>query len=266
MKGISMKKSVIHMTVLILSTTIISFGIGKDNPGAKSKIQEKSKPGQASSYLEKGAHKGKVLQTMNSGGYTYIEFDEEGKRYWAAAPEFQVAVGEAIEFESALPMTNFTSKTLNRTFESIYFINVVRVGDSPLAQGKSMELPEGHAPIRKSKIKIEVEPGSVEKAENGFTIAECYARKDTLNGRAVKVRGRVVKFTANIMKRNWIHIQDGTGQEGTNDLTVTTTQQVQPGDLIVISGKLAGDKDFGAGYRYSVIIEEAIVTIENKKD
>ncbi|MBN1224858.1 MAG: DNA-binding protein, partial [Candidatus Aminicenantes bacterium] len=207
-------------------------------------------------------HRGKVLQTMDSGGYTYIEFEESGQTFWAAAPEFVVAVGDDIEFRAALPMKNFTSKTLNRTFAFIYFINVVKVENHPVTSDKAVELPKGHTPIRKSRMEISVEPGSVEKAAGGLTIAECYAMKDALKGCTVKVRGRVVKFTAKIMGRNWIHIHDGTGQEGTDDLTVTTTKEAKPGDLILVSGKLAVDKDFGAGYFYSLIIEEAAVTVE----
>ena len=260
-----MRRRLIPVIVLILCVGLTGFGIGKDNTGAKSKIQDKSKTEQASTYLEKGTHRGKVVQTMNSGGYTYIEFEEEGKTYWAAAPQFQVAVGDAVEFQSALPMKDFTSKTLNRTFELIYFINGVKVGDSDAAQGNAAGLPPGHAPVGSSKTNVTIEPGSIEKAEDGFTIEECYAMKDTLHGKAIKVRGRVVKFTAKIMGRNWIHIQDGTGQEGTNDLTVTTKQQAQPGDLVLVSGKLAKDKDFGSGYFYPVIIENAAVVIENEK-
>ena len=261
-----MKKRLLTILCFLLSLTVTGLVAGEDFVGIRLKIQEKSKPGQASPYLEKGAHKGVVLRTMDSGGYTYIEFEEDGNRFWAAAPEFQVEAGDVIAFERALPMKNFTSKTLNRTFELIYFINVVEVGGSRASEEKAMELPADHPPIRKSEKKITVEPGSIEKIEDGFTVAECYAMKETLAGKTVRVRGKVVKFTAKILGRNWVHIQDGSGQEGTDDLTVTTTQQAQPGDLIVISGQLAIDKNFGAGYVYSVIIEEAALTVENEKD
>ena len=59
------------------------------------------------------------------------------------------------------------------------------------------------------------------------------------------------------MKRNWIHIQDGTGDENSYDLVVTTNDEVKVGDVITAEGKLAVDKDFGAGYFFPVIIEEA---------
>jgi hypothetical protein len=86
--------------------------------------------------------------------------------------------------------------------------------------------------------------------------------KDTLNGKTVNVRGRVVKFTPRIMGKNWIHIRDGSGKEGSNDLTVTTKNTASVGDLVLVSGKIAYDINFGAGYVYKVIIREASVTVE----
>lgn len=72
--------------------------------------------------------KGKVTQTMNSGGYTYVEAaDDQGVKVWMAMPEFKVKVGENIEYPDAPPMQNFHSKTLNRTFEKIYFIQGIRI-------------------------------------------------------------------------------------------------------------------------------------------
>ena len=63
-------------------------------------------------------------------------------------------------------------------------------------------------------------------------------------------------------ERAAIHIQDGTGESGTNDLTVTTSAIVNKGDTVVISGTLVIDRDFGYGYSYEVIIEDADVTVE----
>ena len=72
----------------------------------------------------------------------------------------------------------------------------------------------------------------------------------------------MVKFNANILGTNWIHIQDGTGEKGMNDLTVTSSQRVKVGDTVVIRGRVTVEKDFGAGYKYDVIVENATVTVE----
>ena len=108
----------------------------------------------------------------------------------------------------------------------------------------------------------EVEIGAIAKAEGGSTIAELYAGMSDLAGKPVIVRGRVVKYTANIMGHNWLHIQDGTGTSGTNDLTVTTDGTAKIGDLVLVRGTAATNKDFGAGYSYELIIEEATVAVE----
>ena len=81
-------------------------------------------------------------------------------------------------------------------------------------------------------------------------------------GKIVRVRGKVVKFIPRIMGRNWIHIQDGTGKQGSDDLNVTSTDTAKPGDVVLVSGKIAYNKDFGAGYLYPVIIEDASVIVE----
>jgi hypothetical protein len=215
---------------------------------------------QKGAFLEAGAHRGKVISTMNSGGYTYIEFEENGKKLWVACSETKVSVGDTIEFSKAAPMRNFYSRTLKRTFKTILFVNRITVTGS---KGAKPRLPEGHGPVdRESGKKITVEPGSVKKAEKGYTVAECYAKKDSLAGKNVTVRGKVVKFTAKIMGRNWVHIRDGSGEEGSNDLTVTTKDTAAVGDLVLVTGKIAYDKDFGAGYVYKVIIEDASVIVE----
>jgi hypothetical protein len=102
----------------------------------------------------------------------------------------------------------------------------------------------------------------VAKAEGGFTVAELFSMKSSLGGETVKLRGQVVKFTPNIMGTNWVHIQDGTGQSGMADLTVTTGDVVAVGDVVLVEGQLTLDKDFGAGYRYDAIIEGAKLTKE----
>jgi hypothetical protein len=109
-------------------------------------------------------------------------------------------------------------------------------------------------------------PGDVSgiaKAEGGKTVAEVFADKDSLAGKPVTLRGKVVKSNVGIMGKNWIHVRDGSGSDGSNDLTVTTTTaQPNVGDTVLITGPLVLNKDFGMGYQYDVIVEDAQVTIE----
>jgi hypothetical protein len=109
-----------------------------------------------------------------------------------------------------------------------------------------------------------VGPISVDKASgpNGFRVAEVFAKKQDLRDRKVAVRGEVTKVNANIMGKTWIHIQDGTGdpQEKTNDLAVTSQNTPAMGDTVLVEGIVRTDKNYGMGYVFSVILEDAIVT------
>jgi hypothetical protein len=109
----------------------------------------------------------------------------------------------------------------------------------------------------------EVDLANIAKAEGGKTVAEVFAEKDQLAGKPVTFRGKVVKTNANIMGKNWLHVRDGSGAEGTNDLTVTTAGAIpNVGDTVVVTGPVVLNKDFGMGYSYEVLIEDAQVTVE----
>jgi hypothetical protein len=197
---------------------------------------------------------GTVVETMDSGGYTYVQLDagSEG-RVWVAGPSTNVEVGDTVDIASGMLMQEFVSKTLNRTFENIYFANALRVA----GEGS------GSAAAPKSAGEVASEPPEkieVEKVEGGLTVAEIFEKADALAGQEVLLRGQVVKFNGGIMGRNWLHVRDGTGAAGTNDLTVTTDGTANVGDVVVIRGKLATNKDFGAGYSYPVIVEDASLT------
>jgi len=211
---------------------------------------------------------GTVTETMNSGGYTYVLVDTGDKSVWVAAPEFSVEVGAVVTVPSGMPMPNYHSKTLDRTFDMVYFAESVQVQGQEGSAGASggMQMPPGHPQMGTgtSAPPADVDLSGIEKAPGGMTVAEVYAQRNDLTGKEVTVRGKVVKSLSGIMGRNWIHIQDGTGAAGENDLTVTTAKPVEVGDLVLVKGVAAVDKDFGAGYFYPVILEEATVTVESE--
>jgi hypothetical protein len=206
---------------------------------------------------------GKVIETMNTSGYTYVKVDTGSQIIWAAAPEFQVKVGDEVNIAPGMPMKDFSSKTLNRTFELIYFVNSITViGDEQITS----EIAKMHSTLsldtKTPATSTGIDFADVKKPEGGKSIAEIYAEKDELAGKEVMVRGRVVKFNSEILGKNWIHLQDGTGTKGTNDLTITTDITAKVGDMILVSGVVVKDKDFGLGYTYNIIIENATVKVE----
>ncbi len=99
------------------------------------------------------------------------------------------------------------------------------------------------------------------KGADAYTVAELYAESAKLDKKTVTIRGKVVKVSAGIMDRNWIHLRDGSGDAAkkTNNLVVTSKDLPKVGDIVTATGTLAKDKDFGMGYRYAVIVEEAKV-------
>jgi hypothetical protein len=113
------------------------------------------------------------------------------------------------------------------------------------------------------KAAAEVDLTGIAKAEGGKTVAEVFAEKDALAGKPVTFRGKVVKTNPDIMGKNWLHVRDGSGAEGTNDLTITTAGTLpNVGDTVVVTGNVALNKDFGMGYAYDVLVEDAQVTVE----
>jgi hypothetical protein len=122
-------------------------------------------------------------------------------------------------------------------------------------------LPENH-PVATPAAEVDV--AGVTKADGGKTVAEVFAEKDALANQQVTLRGKVVKVNAGVMNMDWLHVRDGSGGDGTNDLTVTTTTQPTPkvGDTVLVTGTVTTNKDYGMGYQYPVIIEKADVKIE----
>ena len=212
---------------------------------------------------------GEIVETMNAGGYTYVLLDTGAGKIWAAATETSVKVGQRVSVPAGQLMTNFPSKTLNRTFDKIYFVGGIYPEgalDKAADQGNDMAgMPRdashaaagGMAGSSRTEV-TDAHVEAVDKAAGGYTVEEILTRSSALSGQQVKVRGRVVKFTAGIMGTNWMHIQDGTP----GDLTVTTDTLVAKGDVVMVEGILSVNKDFGAGYLYPAIIEKATVTRE----
>lgn len=127
------------------------------------------------------------------------------------------------------------------------------------AAAQTTGMPGGHPRL---STPPEIDLSGIARAEGGKTVAEVWTERQDLAGSEVAVRGRVVKFLPSIMNRNWLHLRDGSGEAGRDDVTVTTQATAQVGDLVTVKGRLAVDRDFGAGYRYDVIMEDAAVVPE----
>ena len=197
------------------------------------------------------AHSGTVLETMNSGGYTYAQIDEDGTQAWIAVPQTHLAAGDKVTYQEQMRMPNFHSSTLDRTFDEIRFATIVSPGPATAtAPTEQSQTPSAGAPAQ-----------PVADMAGSQTVEEIYARKDELKGKTVSVRGTVVKVLHNIMDKTWVHIQDGTGGVGSSDIIFTsTTDDAAVGDLVTAKGTLETDVDYGYGYAYPVIVQDSSFT------
>lgn len=210
---------------------------------------------------------GVVVEAMNATDYTYVLIDTGGAKVWAVGPQFAVKQGDTVIVGGAMPMTNFKSKTLNRTFELVFFsgsishkgeqsINAVSM--PPNMADASSPHDMGSHPDPAGKMDF----SGINKPMNGKTVAELFFQKDELAGKNVIVRAKVVKATYGVLGKTWLHLQDGTGTNGANDVVVTTAATSKVGEIVLVEGLLTKDKDIGSGYKFRLIIEGAKVTQE----
>jgi len=253
-----------------------SADAGKPTEAATTAAATTATQAPAPAAMPAGALSGKVLETMNSGGYTYIRLETASGEAWAAIGQADVKVGSSISITPQMTMTDFESPTLKRKFASIVFgtlggpgaampAAMPATGDSPHggAMGGAMASNPHAGGMGGTEPAAEAPIAKVAKAEGpeARTIEEIWAQKAALKGKRVVVRGVVVKFSSNIMGKNWLHIRDGSGSadKKNDDITVTTTSLASKGDTVLVTGKIATNVDIGAGYAYDVLIEDASV-------
>jgi hypothetical protein len=215
---------------------------------------------QAGASLNSSPLSGKVVETMNAGGYTYVLLENNGKKTWFAIPATEVKVGQQLTFQPGSEMKDFPSKTLNRTFESIIFSGGIASQPGPAVGNKPSSSQQGakNAGAVKSTEKVSVGKAS---GPDAYTVSEIHANSAKLNEKTAVVKGKVVKVSEGIMGKNWIHLQDGTGDAAKETNKLVTTSQDLPavGDIVTMKGTIYKDKDFGAGYKYAVIMEKASI-------
>ncbi len=214
----------------------------------------KSKPAApAAAPAAKNAIQGTVLETVSAPPYTYLRLKAAQGEVWAAVPAADVKVGAQVAVEVSVAMDKFESPSLHRTFERVYMGNLAGAGDaSPMGMGMGM----GMAPKAPAAPDEKVAKAAGADAR---TVAEVWAQKDALKEKTVTLKAKVVKYNEAIMDRNWLHLRDGSGSDAAkdNDVAVTTKDKAKVGDVVTIKGVVRTAKDFGSGYTYPVIIEDA---------
>lgn len=233
-----------------------------------------------------GKISGTVAETLDSGTFTYVRLMTDKGDQWVVFRQMPIKKGAQISVTVNMVADKFVSKTLKRTFDKLVFGDLegaapAAAGIPPHGQPAAMVPPHGqpagaelpveamtaamkaqHSGMASSPV--DATPIRVAKAEgaNARSIAEIWGTRTTVHdGQPVVLRGKVVKFLPGIMGRNWLHLRDGSGSaaRGDNDITITTTDAATVGSVVLVSGVLHLNKDFGAGYSYPVIVEDAKV-------
>ena len=198
--------------------------------------------------------KGEVLEVKDVESYTYLRLKTKDGETWAAVSTAPIKKGAEVTIENVMVMKDFESKSLKKTFPIILFGTLG--GATAGSVGYDMATP--HAGTAKTTDTVDIH---VAKASgvNSRTVAEIMTQSADLKDKPVLVRGKVVRYNPDIMGKNWVHLRDGSGSaaNNTNDVLVTTNNQTKVGDVVTAKGVVRTDKDFGSGYSYKVLIEDA---------
>ena len=193
-------------------------------------------------------YEGTVVDAIDGGGYTYLQIDDTKKKYWVAVEGVKIEKGTEVRFTEEMRVKNFQSKALNRTFDEVVFASNL--------QHRTNAPEKGNLELISDQVKE-----SPYKQNGTMSVKEVWEKRASLKDKTISIRGRVVKASPNIIARNWIHIQDGTGEGSEVGRIVFTSKELpKVGDIVTATGVVMVDKDFGSGYFYKIIVENATFT------
>jgi len=199
--------------------------------------------------------KGQVLEVKDVENYTYMLLKTDKGDTWVAVSTAQVIKGAEVTIFDAEQMDNFESKVLKKKFPKIFFGKLEQPKLSTAQQ--AAQVANAHSQAAQAPVMSDVKVAKASGAD-AFTVGELNAKAASLKDKPVTVHAKVVKFSANIMGKNWVHLRDGSGsaKDGSDDLMVTTQDVAKVGDVVTLKGVLRTNKDFGAGYVYKAIVED----------
>ena len=276
----------VHLALVALAAGGVALAAGGPSPASTAPLadvgaQAQTAPaahdpageGEDQGAESAGVVDGTVLEVIDVPSYTYVRLGEPGTPgTWAAVSSAKLRVGDRVVVRDASEMQNFASSTLKRTFDSIWFGSLDDGTGQPAkdahAVGAALRAEtaspassaDPHANAGKPTL-ADVKAVARATGPNGHTVAEILGSRAALAGKPVAVHATVVKATAGVLGKNWLHVRDGSGDDAksTSDLTVTTSEELAVGAVVTLEGTLATDRDLGSGYRYAAILEDAKV-------
>lgn len=249
----------IFLALALVTFTLVSCNnepkkISENNAAVSTEELNKklqNKLGEEAKQVADDIHKVTVVETLPATSYAYLKVEENGEEYWIATGKKEIKVGEKYLFQGGLPQANFESKELGRTFDKLILVtNLVK--DKHGAPSQTTAAAEGHE-VNKSPS-MDVEDIVV---EGSTRIADLVANPAKYEGKTVQISGKCTKVNKAIMSLNWIHLKDGSKNDF--DMIVTTDELVEVGEIVTMEAKVVLNKDFGAGYKYDLILQEGKV-------
>jgi hypothetical protein len=191
------------------------------------------------------------LDVLHTDKYTYMQVVENSDTFWVAASKFEAKKGNKYFYRGGLMKTNFFRQEFNRTFDKVFLVSsIVDASAHPGNNGESQS----------TGLNLDVKPSEIKSLAGAISLKDLMKNKSKYEGKPIVVSGKVVKVNSGIMNKNWIHLQDGNSEKGKPlDLTITTQENIPLGVVVNMEGKIVLNKDFGAGYKYDIIMEEAVV-------
>lgn len=256
-----MKTNTILKTITLSAVFIIATSCGEDTTPYQSNsnsdnrepvdITKKSLSGSAktNSEVEEGGHQVVLKEVLPARNYIYLLVEENNEEFWIATVKREVTIGNSYLFSNGLVQTNFQSKEHNRVFETITLVS--NLIDFDPSKAKHSEPMAQEAPNTPS-INIEV--------KNSIRIGDLVENSSKYTDKKIQVSGVIVKVNANIMNKNWVHLDDGSNDG--YDLIITTNETLENGSTVTMTGIVRINKDFGAGYKFDVILEEGSVVAD----
>ena len=193
-----------------------------------------------------------VNEILPTANYTYLNVTEGEKVFWIAVSSTDAKIGDTYFYVGGLLKNNFESKALNKVFDELYLIgNLVSSNHGNEVDSAGTDNMEVNTLATSSeKIKITRQKGSIK-------ISEIVNNPKKYEGQTVQIDGECTKINLGIMGKNWIHLKDGS--QDAYDLVITSDEMVDVGSVVTMKAEVILNKDFGAGYKYDLILENGVI-------
>ena len=242
--------------ILLLALTVLLLSACKKEPKLvpmSPKVNSSEKVNDAA--ISRDVHTVVIKEILPSdNNYVYLKVQEGEEQFWISTIKQEIHVGETYYYNEALLKKDFESTEHNRVFDKIYLVtNLVSAvhGDNP-ENGPEKSQEE----ITKSS-EVKSNPKRIIEQKGSMKIAELVNDPKKYEGKTVQISGVCTKINEGIMNRNWIHLQDGSKDE--YDLVITSDVIVEVGKVVTMKALVTLNKDFGAGYKYDLILENGII-------